>query len=421
MQGNGNQSVGLGVKLPVASTREFLEKFGSSLSRGGIYLRSKRTLPPGTRVQLDLKLVDGSSLLCSPGRVEFITSGVCGMGIRFVDMPGEARRFVDEVTPKLPHGALELPPIPDGVGPVDRGQTTSLELVAASALLTSDLSSPPAPPKVSDREIAPPTPVIESSRPSQTPVTERVSAAPTPASSTTAFASAELATLSRELGRLRRSVRATWFSAVAFGVAAFFVGRAMSPLPAAAPVVLAAPTPVPVLTVDEQRALDMAPAFEDELTAEEKAQAEEIIAAAELPPPPPVVKKKPVVLAPVVKKKPAAAKKKVLVASSSGRAADVTKSSSKRLTDARADADAKLIADALSAGRGSKCKARFDEISEVVAKTRVAGHRAAGIVLRARCFADTWRSAEAKTEFGRYLREFPNGKYADEARRVLAN
>lgn len=479
-----NQTVGLGVKLPVADAAEFVRKFGGSLSRGGIYLRSKRTVAPGTRVRLELKLADGSPLLCSPGRVEFVTSGVSGMGIRFVEMPEEARRFVDGIARQLPHGEMELPPVPEGVGPVDRGEQTALELVAASSLLTSGpAAAATVPTGASSAVVAPVSACSSESVASSVRASARASlpvVAPSSAaaqSSAASGASAEqavtprhrdadlttpaviqptvaawktdsvrtarpakqpapsshgdFAVLSRELGRLRASVRATWLVAAVLGVASFFAGRAVSSARAVPePVVIQLPakTPAPeLLTAEEQRAIDMAPAFEDELTAAEIAAAQEVLAAAEEPAPvqtfvlpAPVQKSK--LAAPAVKEKKATARKKqTLVASNSARASDVTKSSGKRRVDPRAEADGRLVAEALASGRGSKCKARFDAVTEIVAKTKVAAHREAGILLRARCFSDTWRSLEAKNEFGRYLREFPKGKFADEARRVLAN
>src|SRR3954470_11194557 len=121
MQTNSARAVGLGVRLPISSGDEFIEKFGASLSRGGIYLRAKRVVPPGTRVTLDLKLANGEPLLRSAGRVEFVTGqqgrGTPGMGIRFTEISAETRKFLEEALARLPAANTDSPPIPPGVGP----------------------------------------------------------------------------------------------------------------------------------------------------------------------------------------------------------------------------------------------------------------------------------------------------------------
>jgi len=83
--------------------------------------------------------------------------------------------------------------------------------------------------------------------------------------------------------------------------------------------------------------------------------------------------------------------------------------------------ESQLVNDALAAPRGSACKERMGALTQLVARTRLLVHREAGIVLRARCLSDTWKVDDARAEYRRYLREFPKGKYAAEASRVLAN
>ncbi|HZA49265.1 MAG TPA: TIGR02266 family protein, partial [Myxococcaceae bacterium] len=86
---DGSQTpVGLVVKLPFATREEVLAKYGSNISRGGIYLRSRTVKPPGTAVTLELRLASGERLIHASARVEFTTgqagSGVSGMGLRFL-------------------------------------------------------------------------------------------------------------------------------------------------------------------------------------------------------------------------------------------------------------------------------------------------------------------------------------------------
>ncbi len=114
---------GLVVKLPFATPEEFLAKYGANITRGGIYLRSRSVKPPGTPVNLDLKLADGTRLIYATAVVHFVTGqggqGVSGMGLRFLNVDPETLKFLDSAVAPLPHGQSDLPPLPAGVGPAD--------------------------------------------------------------------------------------------------------------------------------------------------------------------------------------------------------------------------------------------------------------------------------------------------------------
>ena len=73
MDKSNQKVVGLGGKLPVQDNDEFARRFGPSLSRGGIYLRTRQFVAPGTAVLLDLKRADGQTLIRCRGKVEFVT------------------------------------------------------------------------------------------------------------------------------------------------------------------------------------------------------------------------------------------------------------------------------------------------------------------------------------------------------------
>ncbi|HZH78725.1 MAG TPA: TIGR02266 family protein, partial [Archangium sp.] len=114
---------GLVVKLPFATPEEFLAKYGANITRGGIYLRSRSVKPPGTPVNLDLKLADGTRLIYATAVVHFVTGqggqGISGMGLRFLNVDPETLKFLDSSVATLPHGQSDLPPLPAGVGPAD--------------------------------------------------------------------------------------------------------------------------------------------------------------------------------------------------------------------------------------------------------------------------------------------------------------
>jgi len=115
--------IGLVVKLPFATPEEFLAKYGANLSRGGIYLRSKTVKPPGTPVTLDLKLSTGARIIYASAIVHFVTGlqgqGVSGMGLRFLTLDPDTKRFLDTSLGALPHAQSAEPPVPPGVGTPD--------------------------------------------------------------------------------------------------------------------------------------------------------------------------------------------------------------------------------------------------------------------------------------------------------------
>ncbi len=150
--------IGLAVKLPFATPEEFLAKYGANVSRGGIYLRSKMVKPPGTPVTLDLKLSTGARIIYASAVVHFVTGqqgqGISGMGLRFLTLDPETKRFLETALASLPHAQSAEPPVPVGVGTPD--YTIPPQVAAAQP--------PPAPgpaPAVSAEPVTPPVPPPE--------------------------------------------------------------------------------------------------------------------------------------------------------------------------------------------------------------------------------------------------------------------
>ncbi|MBI3182298.1 MAG: TIGR02266 family protein [Myxococcales bacterium] len=116
-------AVGLAARLPFASAEEFLAKYGANLTRGGVYLRSRMVKAPGTVVNLDLRLANGTCLIHAQAVVQFVTgqkgTGVPGMGLKFLLLDQASQRFVDSAAASLPHGKSADPPVPPGVGPAE--------------------------------------------------------------------------------------------------------------------------------------------------------------------------------------------------------------------------------------------------------------------------------------------------------------
>ena len=432
MDKSNQKVVGLGGKLPVQDNDEFARRFGPSLSRGGIYLRTRQFVAPGTAVLLDLKRADGQTLIRCRGKVEFVTGhggeGTPGLGIRFPEMDASSRAVLAKALAGKPAAEEDALPVPNGVGPLHYRTEPERPLPPAGATV------------LTAREVGE---LFHVGLPQGQwmPVAEPRREEPSHA--------AALAALRQELSFELRSLRRQALWAVALGavaVVAAFLGGRLSVRESAAPVsalaqqgeqapavgpVAAAPQPAPVepaaahAPVAEDAMADFEPAVEEELTAEEAARAREVLAAtapAQAPrrktPPPPPRKREAPAASPRTPEKVRPAQQAGPRAAPSASLPLVASDTAVPEVDPE---ESQLVNDALAAPRGSACKERMGALTQLVARTRLLVHREAGIVLRARCLSDTWKVDDARAEYRRYLREFPKGKYAAEASRVLAN
>jgi molecular chaperone DnaK len=168
--------IGLVVKLPFATPEEFLAKYGANLSRGGIYLRSKTVKPTGTPVTLDLKLSTGARIIYASAVVHFVTGqqgqGVAGMGLRFLTLDPDTKRFLDTSLGSLPHAQSSEPPVPPGVGTPDYTVAPQAAPVLAPASTPAPGTAPGAQPPTPAPAATPPPP------PPSTPAPTPASAAP---------------------------------------------------------------------------------------------------------------------------------------------------------------------------------------------------------------------------------------------------
>jgi molecular chaperone DnaK len=184
-------AIGLAVKLPFATPEEFLAKYGANVTRGGIYLRSKMVKPPGTAVTLDLKLSTGERIIYASAVVHFVTGqqgqGVAGMGLRFLTLDPETKRFLEGPVAALPHGQATEPPVPHGVGTPDytippQPAAPQPAPVAAPVEPTPAQAAPPPLPTPAPGQPAPPAPTRTATPVPVPQVPARIATpAPTPA------------------------------------------------------------------------------------------------------------------------------------------------------------------------------------------------------------------------------------------------
>ena len=97
----------------------FITDWAVNISRGGIFINTRKPLPVGTTVRLILSLPDATFPFDLGGRVRRVvefdnaTNQVPGMGIEFLDVDEEKRarieRFVERLRKELPEGAQPSP------------------------------------------------------------------------------------------------------------------------------------------------------------------------------------------------------------------------------------------------------------------------------------------------------------------------
>jgi uncharacterized protein (TIGR02266 family) len=97
--------VSLKVRFKSATVDEFIEQYAKDISRGGIFIKSKKPMPVGTLLKFEFQLKDESRLIHGVGRVvwkreEFEAESSehpPGMGIKFIKMDPASRTMVDKI------------------------------------------------------------------------------------------------------------------------------------------------------------------------------------------------------------------------------------------------------------------------------------------------------------------------------------
>lgn len=94
----------LKVKYKSATVDDFIEQFGTDLSRGGIFIKTKKPLDTGALLKFEFQLQDGSALIHGVGRVAWRRVEQvarpdlpAGMGIKFFKLSDNSRQLVDRI------------------------------------------------------------------------------------------------------------------------------------------------------------------------------------------------------------------------------------------------------------------------------------------------------------------------------------
>ena len=97
--------MGLLVRLSYGSVDEFVDRFATNLSRGGVFIRTRSPKPPGTLVAFELKLATGETVVKGLGTVLWSRQEdphsnppvAPGMGVQFTDLDDASRALIERV------------------------------------------------------------------------------------------------------------------------------------------------------------------------------------------------------------------------------------------------------------------------------------------------------------------------------------
>lgn len=158
--------VELELRLAYGSMDDFIECYSLNVSRGGIFVRTRDPIPPGTEVLLDVALESGDHVIRGRGVVRWTTPPSApgephrdpGMGIKFTELSRDSRALVDLVvaTQGGTDARSDEPPLPDDV------DLNTLDLGVAPAPDTAAAPPGPAelPPAPAARRARQPSPTI---------------------------------------------------------------------------------------------------------------------------------------------------------------------------------------------------------------------------------------------------------------------
>ncbi|MFW2389048.1 MAG: TIGR02266 family protein [Polyangiales bacterium] len=95
----------LKIRYKSASLEEFIERYSSDISGGGVFIKAKKPLPVGTLLKFEFILQDESTLIHGVGRVVWRREAAdasphdpAGMGIKFIKMDPDSRSVVQRIS-----------------------------------------------------------------------------------------------------------------------------------------------------------------------------------------------------------------------------------------------------------------------------------------------------------------------------------
>ncbi len=121
MNSSDPKMIPLRIRLPYGSEDEFIEKYGSNVARGGIFIATRAIKPEGTPLSFEFVLQDGSRLFRGEGvvvKTQVDEGGTrSGMTVRFTKLDSRSKALVDQVIASRTLGATPPPPASEGKSP----------------------------------------------------------------------------------------------------------------------------------------------------------------------------------------------------------------------------------------------------------------------------------------------------------------
>lgn len=118
---SGRRPVALQVRLAFGDLDEFVDRYATNLSEGGIFIRSRDPRPVGSRLSFELRLRGGELVFSGEGTVRWVQGldsrglGTPGMGLQFDSLTDESRAILQRILSL--RGSDDAPPPVEGAVP----------------------------------------------------------------------------------------------------------------------------------------------------------------------------------------------------------------------------------------------------------------------------------------------------------------
>lgn len=94
------------IRIDYQTVDAFFSEFASNINQGGLYIKTTKPLPPGTRLTLQFLLPNRGTPIQVDGEVVWVnertTKGINpGMGIRFEELDGEVKAQINLLAREL--------------------------------------------------------------------------------------------------------------------------------------------------------------------------------------------------------------------------------------------------------------------------------------------------------------------------------
>ncbi len=145
MSGLASKLLPLRIRLPYTTEEEFIDKYGSNVARGGVFVATRALKPEGTGLAFEFVLADGTRLLRGEGVVVKAQvdagGGRSGMTVRFVKLDAASKALIDRVVARR-SGAMEPPPVAAPTAPPGMARRVTVPVAMGTATVPTPAAEP---------------------------------------------------------------------------------------------------------------------------------------------------------------------------------------------------------------------------------------------------------------------------------------